>query len=69
MFLEGTSIFSLSQLFKYKSGDYSPNEQLEKIEDVDIRVSGFISKWMQRDDKTVMLILLHAEFGQTHDTT
>ncbi|KAH8550281.1 hypothetical protein BGW37DRAFT_79383 [Umbelopsis sp. PMI_123] len=37
MFLEGTSIFSLSQLFKYKSGDYSPNEQLEKIEDVDIR--------------------------------
>jgi hypothetical protein len=39
MFLEGTSIFSLSQLFKYKSGDYSPHEQLEKIEDVDIRVS------------------------------
>jgi hypothetical protein len=39
MFLEGTPIFSLSQLFKYKSGDYSPHEQLEKIEDVDIRVS------------------------------
>lgn len=39
MFLEGTSIFSLSQLFKYKSGDYNPHEQLEKIEDVDIRVS------------------------------
>src|ERR1700731_1883621 len=38
MFLEGSSIFSLSQLFKYKSGDYSPYEQLEKIEDADIRV-------------------------------
>jgi len=37
MFLEGSSIFSLSQLFKYKSGDYSPYEQLEKIEDADIR--------------------------------
>jgi phosphoinositide-3-kinase regulatory subunit 4 len=40
MFLEGTSIFSLSQLFKYKSGEYSPHEQLEKIEDADIRVRG-----------------------------
>ncbi|KAJ2958801.1 hypothetical protein NQZ79_g5668 [Umbelopsis isabellina] len=38
MFLEGTSIFSLSQLFKYKSGDYIPHEQLEKIEDADIRL-------------------------------
>lgn len=38
LFLEGTSIFSLSQLFKYKSGEYSPDATLDKIEDEPIRV-------------------------------
>lgn len=38
LFLEGTSIFSLSQLFKYKSGEYSPDVTLDKIEDEHIRV-------------------------------
>ncbi|RIA90300.1 hypothetical protein C1645_712201 [Glomus cerebriforme] len=37
LFLEGTPIFSLSQLFKYRSGEYDPKVSLEKIEDEDIR--------------------------------
>lgn len=38
LFLEGTSMFTLSQLFKYRSGDYNPETSLEKIEDQHIRV-------------------------------
>ncbi|KAL0095743.1 armadillo-type protein, partial [Phycomyces blakesleeanus] len=37
LFLEGTSIFSLSQLFKYRSGEYKPDSNLNKIEDKHIR--------------------------------
>ncbi|CAG8467942.1 599_t:CDS:10 [Ambispora gerdemannii] len=37
LFLEGTAIFSLSQLFKYRSGEYDPSADLNKIEDSDIR--------------------------------
>ena len=39
LFLEGTPIFSLSQLFKYRTGEYDPGVYLDKIEDPDIRVS------------------------------
>lgn len=35
LFLEGTSIFTLAQLFKYKKGEYFP--PLESIDDVNIR--------------------------------
>ncbi|KAF0433331.1 ARM repeat-containing protein [Gigaspora margarita] len=37
LFLEGTPIFSLAQLFKYRTGEYDPCVDLEKIEDSDIR--------------------------------
>ncbi|KAI8066486.1 hypothetical protein BC940DRAFT_368091 [Gongronella butleri] len=37
LFLEGTPIFSLSQLFKYKNGEYNPAHALDKIEDADIK--------------------------------
>jgi phosphoinositide-3-kinase regulatory subunit 4 len=37
LFLEGTPLFTLSQLFKYRSGEYDPMPQLAKIEDVEIR--------------------------------
>jgi phosphoinositide-3-kinase regulatory subunit 4 len=37
LFLEGTPLFTLSQLFKYRSGEYDPVTHLEKIEDPDIR--------------------------------
>lgn len=33
LFLEGTPLFTLSQLFKYRSGEYNPDTILEKIED------------------------------------
>ncbi|KAI8391462.1 uncharacterized protein BYT42DRAFT_602293 [Radiomyces spectabilis] len=36
-FLEGSPLFSLSQLFKYRNGNYDPTPSLEKIEDKDIR--------------------------------
>jgi hypothetical protein len=38
LFSEGAPIFSLSQLFKYRSSEYNPRVYLEKIEDEDIRV-------------------------------
>lgn len=38
LFLEGTPLFTLSQLFKYRSGEYNPDTSLEKIEDKNIRV-------------------------------
>ncbi|KAI7887760.1 armadillo-type protein [Mucor mucedo] len=37
LFLEGTPLFTLSQLFKYRSGEYNPDTSLEKIEDKNIR--------------------------------
>jgi phosphoinositide-3-kinase regulatory subunit 4 len=37
LFLEGTPLFTLSQLFKYRSGEYSPDTSLESIEDKNIR--------------------------------
>ncbi|CAI2161442.1 16883_t:CDS:10 [Funneliformis geosporum] len=37
LFLEGAPIFSLSQLFKYRSGEYDPELYLKKIEDEDIK--------------------------------
>lgn len=40
LFLEGSSIFTLSQLLKYRSKEYSPDANLDKIEDEDIKVKG-----------------------------
>ncbi|CAO3616553.1 unnamed protein product [Cunninghamella echinulata] len=37
LFLEGTSIFSLSQLFKYKNNEYDPTAKLDKMGDSDIK--------------------------------
>ncbi|CAG8525259.1 17174_t:CDS:10, partial [Racocetra fulgida] len=37
LFLEGTPIFSLAQLFEYRAGEYDPGVYLEKIEDAEIR--------------------------------
>ena len=39
LWMEGTPPFSLSQLFKYRAGEYSPEPYLAEIEDVEIRVS------------------------------
>jgi phosphoinositide-3-kinase regulatory subunit 4 len=39
VFLEGASLFSLSQLFKYREGEYSVEAQLSAIGDEGIRVS------------------------------
>ncbi|KAG0266360.1 Serine/threonine-protein kinase [Mortierella polycephala] len=38
LFSEGTPIFSLSQMFKYRSGEYDPTPYIEKIEDDHIKV-------------------------------
>lgn len=39
VWMEGTAPFTLSQLFKYREGEYSPETYLAEIEDVEIRVS------------------------------
>ena len=36
--MEGTPPFTLSQMFKYREGEYSPEAYLAEIEDVEIRV-------------------------------
>ncbi|CAO3595679.1 unnamed protein product [Absidia cylindrospora] len=37
LFLEGSSIFSLSQLFKYRNGEYNPSSKLDKMGDPDVK--------------------------------
>ncbi|ORZ03447.1 hypothetical protein BCR43DRAFT_483381 [Syncephalastrum racemosum] len=49
LFLEGTALFSLSQLLKYRSEEYSPETSLEKIEDEHIR--DLIRHMIQLDPK------------------
>lgn len=39
LWMEGTGVFSLSGLFKYRGGEYSPEAYLAEIDDVEIRVS------------------------------
>ena len=39
LFLEGAPLFSLSQLFKYREGEYNVDAQLGTIDDEGIRVS------------------------------
>lgn len=43
LFLEGTALFTLSQLFKYRSGEFDPDCSLTLIEDKLIRVCCLIS--------------------------
>lgn len=38
LFSEGTPIFSLSQMFKYRSGEFDPTPYINKIEDDHIKV-------------------------------
>jgi phosphoinositide-3-kinase, regulatory subunit 4 len=38
LFLEGTPLFTLSQLFKYREGDYNVDTSLNVIEDAGVRV-------------------------------
>jgi phosphoinositide-3-kinase, regulatory subunit 4 len=39
LFLEGTTLFSLSQMFKYRKGEYDPIRlYIDKIEDSEIKV-------------------------------
>lgn len=44
MFLEGAPLFTLSQLFKYREGEYTIDGQLAAIEDAGIRVRGLLVK-------------------------
>ncbi|KAG0353652.1 Serine/threonine-protein kinase [Podila minutissima] len=47
LFSEGTPIFSLSQMFKYRSGEYDPTPYINKIEDEHIK--GLIRHMIQLD--------------------
>ncbi|KAI9267985.1 hypothetical protein BDA99DRAFT_504553 [Phascolomyces articulosus] len=49
LFLEGTTVFSLSQLFKYRVDEYSPQQTLDKIEDEHIR--DMVKHMIQLDPK------------------
>lgn len=41
LFLEGAPLFTLSQLYKYREGEYNVESHLAIVEDVGIRVSNF----------------------------
>jgi len=57
LFLEGTPLFSLSQMFKYRKGEYDPIRlYVDKIEDNEIKVMSR-STWL-----TVVI-------GRTYDCT
>lgn len=43
MFLDGAPLFTLSQLFKYREGEYNVDSQLAAIEDEGIRVRGLFT--------------------------
>jgi phosphoinositide-3-kinase regulatory subunit 4 len=42
LWMEGTPPFTLSQLFKYREGEYNIESYLAEIEDVEIRVRPFL---------------------------
>jgi phosphoinositide-3-kinase regulatory subunit 4 len=42
LYLEGKSLFSLSQLLKYRIGEFDPKSEVDKIKDESIRVSANI---------------------------
>jgi phosphoinositide-3-kinase, regulatory subunit 4 len=45
LFLEGTPLFSLSQMLKYRKGEYDPVRlYVDKIEDDEIKVRAFDTK-------------------------
>jgi phosphoinositide-3-kinase regulatory subunit 4 len=43
LFREGAPLFTLSQLFKYRAGEYSVDGALAEVEDADVRVSAYPS--------------------------
>jgi len=47
LFLEGAALFTLSQLFKYRSGELDVNSQLAAIEDTQVRVCSIYRNKLQ----------------------
>lgn len=44
LFLEGTPLFTLSQLLRYKEGKYDPSSAVSKIEDEEVRVGAVLCR-------------------------
>lgn len=75
LFLEGSALFDLSQLFKYKAGEYDPSGLLERIDDLEIRslilhminldpdkrysAEGYLNKWQRRAFPNYFTTFLH----------
>lgn len=75
LFLEGTPLFDLSQLFKYKLGEYDPGGVLERIDDLEIRsmimhmvsldpdrrysAESYLQKWRRRAFPNYFTTFLH----------
>ena len=85
LFLEGTPLFNLSQLFKYRSGEYDPTPYLAKIEDRGIRglvqhmisldpsrrysAEKYLSEWRRRAFPEYFYSFLHQYIGFVTDPT
>lgn len=62
LFLEGTPLFSLSQLFKYRKGEFDPTAMyLHKIEDPEIRVRHGVSR--SKDNMLTRFLESHSTYG------
>ncbi|CAG8729705.1 14838_t:CDS:2, partial [Acaulospora colombiana] len=64
VFLEGAPIFSLAQLFKYRSGEYNPDVCLNKIEDPDIRDSNAAHNAIVNTDADDKIERIYHEFDK-----
>jgi phosphoinositide-3-kinase regulatory subunit 4 len=85
LFLEGTPLFTLSQLFKYRSGEYDPTPQLAKIEDTEIRslilhmisldpskrysAEKYLNEWRRKAFPEYFYSFLHQYIGFVTDRT
>lgn len=64
LFLEGTPLFTLSQLFKYRQGDFDLETQLSPISEESVRVRGLLKlPACSFSNEYVLLIGTHKENG------
>lgn len=55
LWMEGTPPFTLSQMFKYREGQYSPDAYLAEIEDEAVRVRALLRLALRTDQSTKLI--------------
>lgn len=84
LFLDGSSLFNLSQLLKYKTGAYDPNPEIDKIPDFEIQslvrhmiqldplkrlqASEYLEKWRSKAFPDCFYTFLHQYIAEVNET-